>query len=352
MQPDKNFWHKKKVLLTGNTGFKGSWLGLWLKKLEANVLGLSADIPTKPSLYNILSEHEDYDTIFDDINNYTSLKTTIETFHPEIIFHLAAQPLVIKSYADPIHTFQTNVMGLANLLAICSKIRKLRCIVIVTSDKCYDPSLENIIYKETAPFGGNDPYSCSKACAELVTNSFRKSFYSNTDIGLATVRAGNIFGGGDWAKNRIVPDTLKSIANSKPLTLRFPEAIRPWQHVLDPLNGYIKLAEKLFFDKDNYEGGWNFGPENAGAITVRDLVHLLFNAYGRTVDIINDKNENILETKTLKLCTDKSKTYLKWEQKWEIKDGISKTAEWHKRWLAGEDMTTYCLKQIEAHEKA
>jgi len=280
---NEKFWKNKKILITGHTGFKGSWLTIWLKKLGVDITGFSKSTPTKPSLFEIADVRNGIKSIEGDIKNYDFLKEVISKHEPEIIFHMAAQSLVIKSYSDPIETFSTNVMGTVNLLNAIKEIKKPRVVVNVTSDKCYEnnESLEG--YTEDDPMGGYDPYSSSKGCAELITKSFRNSFFSHNEkneVAVSSVRAGNVLGGGDWAENRLIPDIIRAIKNKEIVNIRNPNSLRPWQHVLDPLNGYIQLAEKLVDNKLEYSEGWNFGPDKNEIKSVSWIIEKLMN-YGK-----------------------------------------------------------------------
>ena len=264
---DSNFWKNKKVLLTGHTGFKGSWLSLWLQKLQVDLIGFSKSIPTQPSLFELADVGKNMTSIMKDIRNIQDISDTVKEHKPDIVIHMAAQSLVQKSYEDPLETFSTNIMGTINVLEALRKTSE-KCVVInVTSDKCYENQELARGYNENDPMGGFDPYSSSKGCAELITSSFRNSFFTNSnlekpDISLASVRAGNVIGGGDWAENRIVPDIIKGIIHKKTIKIRNPDAVRQWQYLLEPLRGYLELAEKLWKDKSEYAESWNFGPDD------------------------------------------------------------------------------------------
>ncbi len=345
---NESFWKNKKILITGHTGFKGSWLTIWLKKLGADITGFSKSIPTNPSLFEIANVQKNIKSIVGDIQNYELLKETISKYEPEIIFHMAAQSLVIKSYSDPIETYATNVMGTVNLLYAVKETKKPKVVVNVTSDKCYEnnESLEG--YKEDDPMGGYDPYSSSKGCAELITKSFRNSFFNSdpeNDVALASVRAGNVIGGGDWAQNRLIPDIIRAIKNKKSVKIRNPNALRPWQHVLDPLHGYIRLAEKLGSDK-TFSEGWNFGPDEKEVKPVSWIIEK-FNEIWK--DKINWEIENgeFHEADNLILNCQKAKTKLQWNSKINIDTALKLTIEWYEKYFDNENMRKITEEQIE-----
>ncbi len=344
---NEKFWKNKKILITGHTGFKGSWLTIWLKSLGAEIIGYSKSIPTNPSLYEIANVSEGIKSFEGNIQNYEFLKEIINKHEPEIIFHMAAQSLVIKSYTDPIETFSTNVMGTVNLLYAVKETKKPQIVINVTSDKCYEnnESLEG--YKENDPMGGHDPYSSSKGCAELVTKSFRNSFFSSNPenkIALASVRAGNVLGGGDWAQNRLIPDIIRGIKNKENIKIRNPNSIRPWQHVMDPLHGYIQLAEKLENDK-TFSEGWNFGPDKNELKPVSWIIEK-FNELWK--DKINWEIESgeFHEANNLILNCEKAKTKLEWNSKINIEKTLSLTIEWYEKYFDNEDMRKITKEQI------
>ena len=286
---DSNFWKNKKVLLTGHTGFKGSWLSLWLQKLGVDLVGFSKSIPTKPSLFELADVEKNMTSIMGDITHIERITDVVKQHNPEIIIHMAAQSLVHKSYDQPLETFSTNIMGTVNLLEAIRNTSKKCVIINVTSDKCYENQELSRGYKENDPMGGYDPYSSSKGCAELITSSFRDSFFKNSndkdyDISLASVRAGNVIGGGDWADNRIMPDIMRGILNKKIIKIRNPTAVRPWQHVLEPLRGYLELAEKLYNYKSEYTESWNFGPDD-DVKPVSWIVNKLVEMWGEDVQV-------------------------------------------------------------------
>ena len=349
----QSFWHGKRVLITGHTGFKGSWLSLWLHNLGAEVVGYALQPPTHPSLFETINLQKNITSIHGNILDRENLAGTFEKFKPEIVFHLAAQPIVRKSYAEPIDTFNTNVMGTVNLLDVVRKSDSVKVVVNVTSDKCYENKEWTWGYRETEPMGGHDPYSCSKGCSELITNSFRNSYLNEQNIHLASARGGNVIGGGDWAEDRLVPDIIKSLSNNQFPIIRNPYAIRPWQHVLEPLSGYKLLAEKLWEEGHKYAEGWNFGPENENIITVSELVNQLMSFWG-----INDEAACAIdssiqphEAQLLKLDSSKAKYKLGWNQRLTIDQTLEWTTDWYRAFMNHADMQKFTLSQIEAYEK-
>jgi CDP-glucose 4,6-dehydratase len=348
-----SFWHGKRVLITGHTGFKGGWLSLWLQHLGAEVIGYALQPPTNPSLFEAANLEKHITSIRGNILDRESLADTFEEYKPEIVFHLAAQPIVRKSYTEPIDTFNTNIMGTVNLLDVVRTSKNVKVVVNVTSDKCYENKEWAWGYRETEPMGGHDPYSCSKGCSELITNSFRKSFFSEENTYLASARAGNVIGGGDWAEDRLVPDIMKSLSNNQFPVIRNPYAIRPWQHVLEPLSGYMLLAEKLWNGGQKYAEGWNFGPENENIITVSELLNKLMNQWG-----INDEAACALddsvqphEAQLLKLDSSKAKYRLNWSQTLTLDQTLGWTVDWYQAFMNHADMYKFTMSQIEAYER-
>lgn len=345
---NKKFWKNKRILITGHTGFKGSWLTIWLKKLGADITGFSKSIPTNPSLFEIANVQNDIKSIVGDIQNYELLKETISKSEPEIIFHMAAQSLVIKSYSDPIETYSTNVIGTVNLLYAVKETKKPKVVVNVTSDKCYEnnESLEG--YKEDDPMGGHDPYSSSKGCVELITKSFRSSFFSSdpeNNVALASVRAGNVIGGGDWAQNRLIPDIIRAIKNKESVKIRNSNSLRPWQHVLDPLHGYIQLAEKLWNDK-TFSEGWNFGPDKKEVKPVSWIIEKFNELWKDKINWEIEKGE-FHEANNLILNCQKAKTKLQWNSKINIDTALKLTTEWYEKYFDNENMRKITEEQIE-----
>jgi CDP-glucose 4,6-dehydratase len=327
----RSFYKDKRIFITGHTGFKGIWLTSILLEFGAKIIGLSLN-DKKKKLFKEYVEPKKVKSYFGNVENYNFLEKIIKKNKPEIIFHLAAQSLVIDGYKFPLKTFRTNILGTLNMLDIAKNTPKLKSIIIVTSDKCYKNSKKLKSYKETDNLGGDDPYSSSKAAAEIVSDSYLRSFFSKSKIGLATVRAGNVIGGGDWSKNRIIPDCIRSIKTGRELILRNPDYIRPWQHVLDPLNGYLLLAMQLYFDPRKFSGPWNFGPSYKETKSVKSIVSLMFKKSKKNIKILNSKNNNY-ETFSIKLNSSKSRKKLNWESKYNFKDSVNLTYEWYDKYL-------------------
>ena len=328
---DQGFWQGKRVFLTGHTGFKGSWLSLWLVSLGVNVKGYALSPPTSPSLFNEAKVDSIIDSQIGDIRDQDALHESMTEFNPDILIHMAAQPLVRHSYDAPIDTYEVNVIGTAKVLEVARSCPNLKSIVNITTDKCYENDERSEGYKEDDPMGGYDPYSSSKGCAELVASSYRRSFLQDQGVGLASVRAGNVIGGGDWADDRLIPDILRSFEKKEPVVVRNPKATRPWQHVLEPLSGYLILAQKLYKDQEEYAGGWNFGPNDNDA---------------KPVDWILD---NPHEAGFLKLDISKAKSQLGWKPAWELSRTLDKIIAWHRSWLSQEDMQAVSLAEIEEY---
>jgi CDP-glucose 4,6-dehydratase len=347
----RDFWQGKRVLVTGHTGFKGSWLCLWLQHMGAVVQGYSLAPPTSPSLFIESQLGKHIESTEGDIRNLQQLSLCIQQFKPELVFHLAAQSLVRLSYESPLETYSVNVMGTLTVFEAVRQAGTVRALINCTSDKCYENQEWLWGYRETEAMGGFDPYSSSKGCAELLTSSYRRSFfnlerYAEHGCALASVRAGNVVGGGDWAQDRLVPDALKAFANKQSLPIRNPHAIRPWQHVLDPLSGYIKLAEQLYQQGPAFAQGWNFGPKEDSAQSVAYIVNYLASKWGEEVLWNQDKTLHPHEAHYLKLDCSKAKTLLGWQSLWDLKETLDRTVDWYKAWLLGDDMYHYCLAEI------
>ena len=350
MENLKKFFKNKKVLITGHTGFKGSWLSLVLHNFGSKVYGYSLNPPTQPSNFsalnikNIIKGHK-----VGDINDFDKLKQYINKVKPEIMFHLAAQALVKKSYSHTIDTLKTNIMGTANILEISKKLTSLKSLVLITSDKCYKNLEKKGGYKEDDILSGSDPYSASKACAETIIYSYNQSFYNDKkNIGLASVRAGNVIGGGDWSSDRIIPDTIKAIIKKKNIVIRSPNAIRPWQHVLDPINGYLILAQKLYYNPHIFSGPWNFGPHLSKRYNVITVVKTLLNFMKFKNKITVKKNLTFKETNLLILDCKKSKKELGWNLKWSANKSIEMTAKWYAEYITKpKNIKKLTLSQIE-----
>jgi len=345
VKKDLSFWKGRKVLVTGHTGFKGSWLSIWLKYLGAEVLGYSLDPPSKPSLFKEAKLDNHINSVISDINDLEMLETSFRSFKPEIVFHLAAQPLVRDSYRNPVETYHTNVIGTLNIFEVVRITNSVKSIIIVTTDKCYENLGLDKAYVETDPMGGFDPYSSSKACVEILTKSYSQSFFDTKKIGIASVRAGNVIGGGDWAKDRLIPDVIRSFDSNQTLMIRYPHSTRPWQHVLEPLYGYLLLAENLYFSAEKYSGAWNFGPENSDAISVEELVEKI-SQFWKSSNWIIDKSDNPHESSFLRLDINKAKSRLNWYPRWNIDIAISKILSFHEGWKNGKDAYQLCLEQI------
>lgn len=348
-------WNGRRVLLTGHSGFKGGWLALWLRRLGARVTGLSLPPPTTPSLFELARVGEGIDSRTGDIRDAQALAALAKELQPEIVFHLAAQPLVRRSYADPLETYSTNVMGTANLLeAIRTQSPATRAIVVVTTDKCYENREWVWGYRESDPLGGHDPYSASKAGTELVAGSYAKAYFSAPGApALATARAGNVIGGGDWAPDRLVPDLLRSCESAQggqPLAIRYPQAIRPWQHVLEPLAGYLRLAEGLFEHGARYAGAWNFGPHEASLKPVAWIADRVYSAWGCAPRWHSPEGVQPHEAGILKLDWSKAAHGLNWHPALDIESAIELTVQWHKACVAGQDMRALTEAQIAAYE--
>lgn len=350
-----NVYRNRRVLITGHTGFKGPWLSIWLSELGAKVLGYALRPSTTPSLFEICDLEKKVTSIISDIRNFKMLKDVVKKYQPEIVFHMAAQSLVRHSYKEPAETYETNVMGTVNLLEACRLTSSVRVIVNVTSDKCYETRKQDWGYKENDPMGGYDPYSSSKGCAELVTNAYSKSFfnpdnYKEHSVSLASVRAGNVIGGGDWAQDRLIPDCIKAIMANKLIIVRYPDAVRPWQHVLEPLYGYLLLAQRLYQDGPVFAGGWNFGP-NEDAKPVRWLVESMAKMWGKNLSWTIDTGDKPYEANYLKLDCSKAKSKLGWYPQWDLKLALEKTVEWYKAYINNEDMIKVIRDQIHSYEE-
>ncbi|KTD57770.1 CDP-glucose 4,6-dehydratase [Legionella santicrucis] len=348
---DLSFWKNKKVLITGHTGFKGSWLALWLQQLGAKVVGFSLDAPTSPNLFTLAHVSQNMVSLIGDIRDFNSLETVFTEHRPEIVFHMAAQSLVRRSYEDPRETYATNIMGTVNLFEAIRITKTTKAVVNVTSDKCYENKESLIGYREEDALGGYDPYSNSKACAELITSAFRNSYYKNTEYpcGLASARAGNVIGGGDWAKDRLIPDIVRSVLNESELIVRYPHALRPWQHVLEPLYGYLQLARLLFLLPNDYAQAWNFGPEEHDIKSVDWVIHKVKQLWDSKLCIQYASSPELHETSLLKLDSSKAKRSLNWKPVWNLENTLIKTVAWYRAYEKGEDMRKMTLRQIDEY---
>jgi len=339
-----NSFRNKKVLITGHTGFKGSWLSIWLNMLGAEVVGVALEPRTKKDIF-VLSGIGDKITDYrEDIRNFKTINKLIKKEKPDIIFHLAAQPIVLEGYKEPLYTYETNINGTIHTLESIRNLNLTTIGIFITSDKCYENKEWIYGYRETDPMGGDDPYSSSKGAAELIINSYKRSFFDN-ESKIACVRAGNVIGGGDWAPYRIVPDFIKAVENNDTLQLRNPDMTRPWQHVLEPLGGYLLLGAKMMKGDGKYDGAWNFGPETNINISVKELVQEMINEYGKGDFIdISDKNK-VSESRLLSLDISKAKKYLNWHPVLSFSESVKFTIEWYKKYM-GTDVHDFCINQI------
>lgn len=348
----KDFWQGRRVFITGHTGFKGSWLALWLNQLEAKVTGYALPPPSTPNLFHEARIGSTLTSIIGDIRSADRLAAEIVNARPQTLFHLAAQPLVGEGYRDPVGTYSTNIMGTVNVLEAARQCPELESVVIVTTDKCYENNDTMHSYGESDPMGGRDPYSSSKACAELVTAAYRQSFFtSSAEARLATARAGNVIGGGDWAENRLMPDLLRAFSNNAVAKLRNPDAVRPWQHVLEPLKGYLLLAEKLT-ESGTAARAWNFGPELEDCVSSATVAELTCSHWSTDAHWESEATNFPHEASLLRLDSSAAKQTLEWRPTWSLNDAIQNTVSWHRAWLSGHDMQTFSRHQIELYINA
>ncbi|NVN89017.1 MAG: CDP-glucose 4,6-dehydratase [Desulfuromonadales bacterium] len=348
------FYCNKKVFVTGHTGFKGSWLCLWLSRLGAQVTGYALDPPTSPSLFELSRIKDLLCSHIADIRNAENLSAILREAQPEIVFHLAAQPLVRDSYKIPLETYATNVMGTVNLLEAIRTCPSVKALVNVTTDKCYENREWVWGYRENDPLGGGDPYSSSKACSELVTAAYRSSYfnpqtYTQHGVAIATARAGNVIGGGDWAADRLVPDIIRSLLEGNVVRIRNPHAVRPWQHVLEPLSGYLTLARRLFEDGLELAGEWNFGPLDSDAMPVEWIVQRICQLWGEGSRYEIDTDAHPHEAHYLKLDCSKAKTKMGWQPRWNLDKALGSIIEWTHHYRSGDDLRTVCMEQIEEY---
>lgn len=350
MEINHNFWKNRSIFITGHTGFKGGWIALWLSKMGAKVNGYSLDAPTTPNFFSETKLRERlFSSTIADILDFSSLKSALLSSKPSIIIHMAAQPLVRKSYNYPLETFKTNLIGTINLLEAAKKIDTVEAIINVTTDKCYENKEQLKSYKEDDKLGGYDPYSGSKACSEIASTVYRNSFLNQSGIKLATVRAGNVIGGGDWATDRLIPDFLRTIHTGKKLYIRFPNAVRPWQHVLEPLSGYLMLAEKLVNNKNDFAEAWNFGPEEIDSRPVSWIINYLSQKTSNLKWEIKNSLEPH-EASLLLLDSSKAKSKLGWTPRWSLEIALDKIIEWHKAWIENESMDELSISQIDSYK--
>ena len=343
---DPIFWNGKRVFLTGHTGFKGSWMALWLQQMGAQVTGFALAPPTSPALFDVANVAAGMTSIIGDIRDRDVLEAALVGADPEIVIHMAAQPLVRASYDDPVGTYATNVMGTVHLLEAVRKAASVRAVCIVTTDKCYENREWVWGYREDEPMGGYDPYSNSKGCSELVTSAYRRSFFTGDGRpAIASGRAGNVIGGGDWAIDRLIPDILRAVAAGNPVLIRNPLATRPWQHVLEPLSGYLALCQRLWISPAAAQG-WNFGPRDDDAQPVQWIVEHLCARWGDGADWTYDASVQPHEANYLKLDISKARTGLGWQPRWSLSEALDRIVGWHRAWLSGADMHAYSLDEL------
>lgn len=353
LEVNSTFWRGKRVLITGHTGFKGSWLALWLQRCGAEVAGYALPPTTQPSLYETADVQAGIHSVYGDIRDSTALRALMAEFRPEITFHLAAQALVRESYADPVETYSVNVMGTVHFLEAVRQTPGVRVALVVTSDKCYENREWAWGYRENEPMGGHDPYSSSKGCAELVTAAYRASFFApNAEMPIvASARAGNVIGGGDWAKDRLIPDIVCALRQGLPVRIRSPHSIRPWQHVLEPLNGYLTLAEQCWNEGAACAEGWNFGPNDADARPVQWIVERMTHLWGEGARWEHDAAPQLHEAHYLKLDVSKAKMRLGWQPRLDLSTTLDWVVEWYRRYAQGADARTLALEQIERYQQ-
>jgi CDP-glucose 4,6-dehydratase len=345
------FWQGKKVFMTGHTGFKGSWLCLWLSQLGADVTGYALEPPTDPSLFELARVGELVDSCIADVRDLERLKTEMLKASPDVVIHMAAQPLVRDSYRIPVETYSINVMGVVHLLEAVRSCPNVKAVVNVTTDKCYENREWIWGYRENEPLGGFDPYSNSKGCSELVTASYRSSFFNpgrfaEHGVGLASARAGNVIGGGDWAGDRLIPDIIRAILAGDPVRIRNPHAIRPWQHVLEPLSGYLALAQRLYEDGAEYAESWNFGPADEDARPVEWIVQRMCRQWGAGAHYEIDEGDHPHEAHYLKLDCSKARSGLGWHPRWNLEKALDSIIGWTQSYRSGDDLQKICLEQI------
>lgn len=347
------FWKNKKVLLTGHTGFKGSWLSLWLQSMGAKVVGYSLAPPSSPSLFDVAQVAEGMVSLEGDIRDPEQLHDAFAKNLPDIVIHMAAQSLVRYSYQNPIETYTTNVMGTVNMLEAIRQTSSVKAVVVITSDKCYENREWDWGYRENESMGGYDPYSSSKGCTELVTAAYRQSYFNKAGhvVAVASARAGNVIGGGDWAADRLIPDMVRAVAENRPVLIRNPDAIRPWQHVLEPLSGYLLLAQRLYEEGTAYAEGWNFGPSDDDAKPVQWIVERYTDLWGGGASWVMDQAEHPHEAHYLKLDCSKARTRLNWHPKWTLALALENITAWHKAHLQNKSMREFTLRQIAAYQE-
>lgn len=354
MAVNAGFWRDKRVFLTGHTGFKGGWLALWLHSLGARVFGYSLPPATNPSLFEVARVGSAIAHRAGDIRELDSLRRSLNEARPHVVLHLAAQSLVRQSYLDPVETYATNVMGTVNVLEAVRREPSIRAVLVVTSDKCYENREQEAGYRESDPMGGRDPYSSSKGCAELVTAAYRASFLQvskGRTVAVASARAGNVIGGGDWSTDRLIPDVYRAVEGKQPVRIRNPNAVRPWQHVLEPLAGYLQLVERLHESGSAYAEGWNFGPDDKDATPVAEVLDRMALQWGAGLRWEVDAGNHPHEAKLLRLDSTKARSKLGWKPRLSLDDALDWTVEWYKASLQGNDMQAFTQSQIERYMK-
>jgi CDP-glucose 4,6-dehydratase len=348
MDVTPEFWRSKRVFITGHTGFKGAWLALWLAKLRASVTGYALPAPTQPNLFEAARVAEVLRSLEGDVRDLDRLRASLHNAAPEVVIHLAAQALVRPSYEDPVGTFSANLMGTVHLLEVCRAVPALRAVVIVTSDKCYEESGSEMPHAESDPLGGHDPYAASKACAEVATAAYQRSFFAAgaSSIGVASARAGNVIGGGDWAADRLIPDLMRAFSTGRRARLRNPGATRPWQHVLDPLAGYLMLAERLCTGGRRYAESWNFGPAPGGSIRVEEIANRAAHHWGQGAAWEAEPGPQPREAPALALDPGKANERLGWKPRLDLEAALDWTVSWYKSWHQGGDARALAEAQI------
>ncbi|HXY86935.1 MAG TPA: CDP-glucose 4,6-dehydratase [Candidatus Acidoferrales bacterium] len=349
-----DLYKNKVALVTGHTGFKGSWASLWLTELGTEVVGYSLEPPTKPNLFESINLEENITHIVGDVRDEAHLLKTVQKYQPDFVFHMAAQSIVRRSYENPRYTYETNVMGTVAVLEAMRQVENVRACIVVTSDKCYENKEWIYGYRETDPLGGYDPYSSSKGCAELVTAAYRKSFFNPETLGkvhnmaLSSVRAGNVIGGGDWGEDRLLPDCIRALSHDEIILIRAPRSTRPWQYVLEPLGGYLLLGARMYADGSKYSDAWNFGPNDSNIVTVEELVNLIIKQWGSGT-YATRSSDHLHEAALLKLDASKSRTLLGWKPTYSIDETVERTIDWYKNFYGGvkrDDLHELCVKEI------
>lgn len=353
VRPD--FWKRKRVLLTGHTGFKGSWLALWLQHLGTHVTGYALRPPPSPNLYDLANVGKGMTSLEGDIRDLSSLEKVIRGTKPEIVIHMAAQSLVLAGYEDPVETYATNVMGTVHLLEAVRQTKSARIVIIVTSDKCYRHQRVRNGYREEDPLGSSDPYSNSKSCAELVTEAYRDSYFQTNGERspspvIASARSGNVIGGGDWAKNRLIPDMIRGFCDRQTVLIRYPDAVRPWQHVLEPLSGYLLLAQRLWEHGSRFASAWNFGPTARDAKPVSWVADRLSTFWGPDVHWVKDERLALRENMILRLDCSKARKHLGWSPVLDLERTLRWVVDWYRAWQKGADMRSVTIQQIQDYQ--